>query len=237
MEISVSTQNLSTHEKKFFSGKTVIILDVFRATSFIVTAMALGAKSILPTMTIEEAKKRYNKGRILAGERSAKHIPGFHLGNSPAMLTDWPLRGKEMILTTTNGTKAIAKAKPAAHRLIGSFLNLSACSREAVQHGKPILLFCAGTQGEFSLEDGVAAGAFIDTCIKMQPAYRADDLGMMARQSYLAWRSMGWNQLKMSRSGQRIRRLGAEQDLDYCLQIDRFSVVPTVTKDEVIQID
>lgn len=235
MKISVYTPGAHSDQERTFLDQTVIILDIFRATSFIVTALALGAKHLLPAPSITAAKRRFQKGRLLAGERATKKIAGFHLGNSPSELKDIPLHGKEIILTTTNGTKAIAKARLAQHRLIGSFLNLSACSRRAVGLGAPITIFCAGTRGAFSLEDGVAAGGIIDTCVKMKPGYQLDDLGMMARQSYLAWRAQGWNQLKLSRSGQRIRKLGLEQDLDYCLQIDRFPISPIVSNTNVIK--
>lgn len=230
-------KDLGKHESAI-SDYTVIILDIFRATSFIVTALAQGAKKIIPKLTIEDAKNSYQEGQLLAGERFAKKIEGFHLGNSPTHLQEISLKGKEIILTTSNGTQAIVKAQGAMHRFIGSFLNLSACSRKAVQLGKPILIYCAGSHGEFSLEDAVAAGAIVDTCIQLQPTYEiADDLGMMARQSYLAWRRQGWNQLKLSQGGQRVEALGLQQDLDFCLQIDRFSIVPIVTKNGVIQIN
>lgn len=229
MEISVEVQGLGTKRKEIFTDQTVIILDIFRATSFIVTALALGAKRIIPTASINDARRRCQPGQILAGERAAQKIPQFHLGNTPSLLADLPIRKKEIIFTTTNGTKAIAKAHSAAYRLIGSFLNLSACSRLAVRLGRPITLYCAGTRGEFSLEDGVAAGAFVDTCLQMKPSYQSDDLGLLARQSFLTWRRRGWHQLKAGRSGRRLGRLGAEQDLDHCLQLDRFWCVPIVT--------
>lgn len=216
------------------SEKVVIVLDIFRATSFIVTALALGARRVIPVSTIPEARRLAGKGRILAGERSAEKIEGFDLSNSPSALRYFPLEKKELILTTTNGTKAIAKAKSAEYQLIGSFLNLSACARSAVQLERPIVILCSGTQGAFSLEDGVAAGAFIDTCLKMKPTFQMDDLGMMARESYQSWRRQGWNELKNSRGGRRIIELGLEDDLDYSLQIDRFPITPIVTKEGIV---
>lgn len=223
--------------KENFSDKVVIVLDIFRATSFIITALALGAKRIIPVSTIREARQLATKGRILAGERSAQKIEGFDLGNSPTSLRDFPLENKELIFTTTNGTKAIAKAKDAQYLLIGSFLNLSACARSAVQLEKPILILCSGTHGTFSLEDGVAAGAMIDACLQMKPTYRVNDLGMMARQSYRSWRRQGWNELKNSRGGKRVMELGLEEDLDYSLQVDRFPITPIVTKEGIMIMD
>lgn len=237
MEILVKMNELGKHESAV-SDYTVIILDIFRATSFIVTALAQGAKRIFPKLTIEDAKAAYQEGQLLAGERFAKKIEGFHLGNSPTQLEEVSVKGKEIVMTTSNGTRAIVKAQGAKYRLIGSFLNLSACSRKAIQLGKPILIYCAGSHREFSLEDAVAAGAIVDTCVQLQPTYEvADDLGMMARQSYLSWRRQGWNQLKFSQAGQRVEALGLQQDLDFCLQVDRFSLVPIVTKNGYIQVN
>lgn len=223
--------------EKDLSNKIVIVLDIFRATSFIVTALALGARRILPVTTIQQARQLATNGRILAGERAAKKIDGFHLGNSPSALRDFPIEGKELVLTTTNGTKAIAKARKAAYLLIGSFLNLSDCARTAVQLDKPILILCSGTEGVFSLEDGVAAGAIIDTCLQMKPIYQLDDLGMMARKSYRSWLRRGWNELKYSRGGRRVMELGLEEDLDYSLQIDRFAITPIVTDQGIVVSD
>lgn len=216
------------------SDKVVIVLDIFRATSFIVTALAMGAKRIVPATTIQQARQLAQNGRILAGERDGKKIKGFDLGNSPSILRDYPLKDKELVLTTSNGTRAIAKARKAAYLLIGSFLNLSHCARTAVCLGKSILILCSGTKGTFSLEDGVAAGALIDTCLQMRPLYQLDDLGMMARQSYRSWLRRGWNELKNSRGGKRVMELGLEEDLDYALQIDRFSITPIVTEQGIV---
>lgn len=217
-----------------FTDQVVIVLDIFRATSFIVTALAMGAKRILPAATIEQARQLATDGRILAGERGAKKIDGFDLGNSPSALRDFPIADKELVLTTTNGTRAIARAKEAAYLLIGSFLNLSDCARTAVRLDRPITILCAGTEGSFSLEDGVAAGAIIDTCLQMRPIYHLDDLGMMARKSYRSWLRRGWNELKYSRGGKRVMEIGLEEDLDYALQIDRFSITPVVTDQGIV---
>lgn len=219
--------------------QVVIVLDIFRATSFIVTALAFGAKRIIPVATIQEAKRLANQERILAGERRGQKIEGFDLSNSPSLLRDYPLADREIVLTTTNGTAAIQKAKQAGQLLLGSFLNLSACCRAAVQQDRSILILCSGTEGAFSLEDSVAAGGIIDTCLQMNPTYQLDDLGLMAQQSYRSWRRRGWNELKNSRTGRRVIALGLEEDLDYALQIDRFSIIPAMTKKgiEIIEID
>lgn len=236
MEISVIS-HVKEEYVDVLSDKVVIILDIFRATSFIVTAFAFGAKRVIPVQTIEEARRLATNGRILAGERFGEKIEGFDLGNSPTSLRDFPVKDKEIVLTTTNGTKAIAKAEGARNRLIGSFLNLSACARSAVQLGRSIVIFCSGTNGTFSLEDGVAAGAIIETCLQMKPTYQVSDLGMMMRQSYLAWRRQGWNELKNSQGGRRVIELGSEEDLDYSLQVDRFPFTPMVTDQGIVRID
>lgn len=136
-----------------------VVVDVLRATSTIVQALASGYRRVLCCAEIDEARelrKRLGEG-VLAGERLAQAIPGFDLGNSPAEFVE--PRGETLILTTTNGTRAIVAAAAGAETvLIGSLLNLAAVDAAARDAGAEVEVVCAGVDGRFTLDDAYCAG-------------------------------------------------------------------------------
>ena len=144
-------------------GKNVIVLDVFRTSSTIITALYQGATKILPAFTAQIAwqLKRENPSSVLGGEANCLKIEGFDLGNSPLEYTPEKIRNKTVILSTTNGTTTIHQAKEAANIYIGSFLNASVLVRKLENSQNDLMLACAGTQGEYSLEDVCCAGYFL----------------------------------------------------------------------------
>ncbi|WP_281886645.1 2-phosphosulfolactate phosphatase [Paenibacillus sp. YYML68] len=146
--------------------KTVIAIDVLRATSTMLAALASGCRSIVPVETVNQALTLQQEGELLAGERFCKRIPGFQLGNSPLEFTPDAVGGKTVIMTTTNGTRAIQKSQKAAHVLIGGLLNAEACAREAARLSHEIVIVCAGTQDVFALEDGLCAGLLVEELMK-----------------------------------------------------------------------
>ena len=146
----------------------VVIVDVLRATSAICTALDLGVQSIIPVSTIEEALDFKDKqGRyILAAERNGKIVRGFDLGNSPTEYRKEHLEGRDMVLTTTNGTRAINIAKLDHDIVIGSFLNLSVLTNYLINQDNSIIILCAGWKNDFCLEDTLFAGALSETLLK-----------------------------------------------------------------------
>jgi 2-phosphosulfolactate phosphatase len=214
-------------------GKTVIVIDVFRASSSIVTAFAHGAKAIYPVKTVEEAERLRGENRLLAGERFGEKISGFDLGNSPCQLATEAIQGKELVITTTNGTQALAIAKEGKDVLVGCLLNAKAASQVARQLGEEITILCSGSRGQFSLEDSVAAGFILSHLAKANPNLIMDDLGLLLLHS-TQWARNQLSLLKQSAAGQRNRKLGNEADLDACLQLDRYSIVPYLAGEKLL---
>ncbi|MEW6663305.1 MAG: 2-phosphosulfolactate phosphatase [Bacillota bacterium] len=209
------------------TGKeAVVVIDVLRASSTIITAFNSGCREVIPVASPEEAlemKKNLPKECLLGGEREALIIPGFDLGNSPQEYRPEIVRGKTLVMTTTNGTKALILSKGAASSLIGGFLNASAVTGKLAS-APEVLLACAGTKGRFSLEDFAAAGAIAHR-LSIRGAKLAD-LTMAACGLYLAYREKLEALLSASEHGQRIIRLGWQADISYCGQEDLCPVVP-----------
>jgi 2-phosphosulfolactate phosphatase len=141
-------------------GTMCVVIDVIRATSTIVTALGNGAKGILPVASVEEAfaLKAKNPGALLAGERGGQPLPGFDLGNSPREMTRERVGGREMILTTTNGTQALAACNGAREIVTASFLNFGAVVARMRKAGPPWMILCAGFEGHFGIDDAIVAG-------------------------------------------------------------------------------
>ncbi|MEB3101455.1 2-phosphosulfolactate phosphatase [Ferviditalea candida] len=214
--------------------KTVIVIDVLRATSTIVTALAAGCAGIIPVETVIQAKNLREEGELLGGERYCKKITGFDLGNSPLEYRDHGLQGEKIIMTTTNGTRAMQKVQKASHVLLGSLLNARSCARVAWELKRDVVLVCAGTQDQFSLEDGLCAGCIVD-CIysfaEEQP--EVNDFGLAMRHAYLHAGTDMQNAILSCANGKKLCRLGFEEDVLFCCNFNQFDVVP-VLQDHIL---
>ena len=141
VEVCFSPEQYSLHGNNF---DIVVVIDVLRATSVICTAFHYGVKKIIPISSIEEAYIYLKKGFYVAAERKGEIVNGFKLGNSPLTYKNGDLEGQTLVITTTNGTKAIKTARDCKQLLIGSFLNLDALSNYLLQMNKNVLLLASG---------------------------------------------------------------------------------------------
>jgi 2-phosphosulfolactate phosphatase len=208
-------------------GTIVVVVDIFRATSAMVTAFHHGAKAIIPVSTIKEAKAFKAKGFLAGGERNGEVVDGFAFGNSPFSYMSEEIRGREIALTTTNGTRAInIAAKQADSIVIGSFLNLGALAEWVVPQGKDVVILCAGWRDRFNMEDSLFAGALTNLLLISGKFYSDCD---SANASSLVYRSARRNPLRFLSScshRKRLAHLHLEKDVEYCLQTDITTVVP-----------
>jgi len=204
----------------------VVVIDVFRATSAICTAFQEGINKIIPVATIEEARAYQAKGYVAAAERHGEIVEGFDIGNSPFSYMNPELVGKDVVLSTTNGTQAIEKAKSAENIIIGSFLNLTAVCKYLENKNKDVILLCAGWKGRYNLEDSLFAGAVVEYFEGSIVFTGIPDSSIAARQMYKAAKSNLNNFLKDSSHRRRLQRLNLEKDIEYCLQIDKTDLVP-----------
>src|SRR6266851_4504996 len=136
-------------------GGVAVVIDVLRATTTIIHALAAGCEAVRPCAEVEEAKALADgmrAGRVLlAGERGGRPLPGFDLGNSPGEYVPKICRGTTLVLTTTNGTLALLRAAEAERVLIAGFVNYSAVCEQLRQDLRPLHIVCAGTEGEITL--------------------------------------------------------------------------------------
>lgn len=213
-------------------GKCVVVIDVLRATSCMVTALAHGIEAIIPVKEIDECRQWQQKGLLAAGERNGQKVEGFDLDNSPFSYMQEALKGQTIAVTTTNGTTAIEAAKgKAAHILVGAFLNKSAVIDALRRFKKDVLLLCAGWKGRVNMEDTLFAGAII---AGMPEACIEDDAALIAADLYRLHRHNKMEIMRHCSHVQRLKRLGIEKDIDFCLQEDVYRVVPVLQEDRLV---
>ncbi|MCC6937190.1 MAG: 2-phosphosulfolactate phosphatase [Flavobacteriales bacterium] len=214
----------------------VVVIDILRATSAMVAAFESGVDRIIPVSTIEEAREYIGKpGYIAAAERNGEVVEGFAYGNSPLAYVDQDLRGKTIVMTTTNGTKAINLAKDAPRLVIGSFLNLSALSEWLVSQNENVLLLCSGWKDKFNLEDSVFAGALVERLIDSGKFGVEEDSSIAAKFMYMSARDNFMSILKAAPRRRRIEQLKLLPDAKYCLTPDQCTVIPILRNGELVR--
>ena len=208
------------------ADRTVVVVDILRATSCMTTALAHGVASITPMAHLEECQRMKGQGYATAGERNGEKVDGFDLGNSPFEYMNERLKGRNIAFTTTNGTQALDKSRHAKEVIIGSFLNLTAVANYLRTQPNRILILCAGWKGKVNLEDTLFAGALIDL---LGGEYSLDcDAPKIALHLYEQARSDLQGFLKDSSHVKRLNRLHIEKDIAFCLECDRYDVVPVL---------
>jgi 2-phosphosulfolactate phosphatase len=222
------------------ADRIVVVMDILRATSVIVHAMSQGALEIIPLTTVEEAfqmAKAFPRGFVmLGGERENKEIPGFDLGNSPREYVGERVKGKKIVLTTTNGTKAFHAVSSGKEILAGSFFNIGAIAQRCVESDRNLFIFPSGDKGNFSLEDTLCAGMLIDLILrKEKKGVFLTDASYCAQILYQRFKDNLLEAFHLSHHGKELIDRGFEGDLVYCAQIDRTSLVP-IFREGVIRI-
>jgi len=221
-------------------NRTVVVIDVLRATSVMVHAMWQGALEIIPLATAEaafEMAKVFPRGSIiLGGERRSKKIPGFDLGNSPKEYIAERVKGKKLILTTTNGTKAFHVVSSGREVLAGSFFNIGVMAQRCLELNRDLLIFPSGDEGKFSLEDTICGGMLIERIMK-KGGKRIDlsDASRCAQILYKKFEDNLTEAFHLSHHGKELINRGFIEDLAYCAQIDMTDIVP-IFREGVIRI-
>jgi 2-phosphosulfolactate phosphatase len=211
-------------------GDVIIVIDVLRATTSIVTLLASGAKSVTPVATIKEATELHKKhlDYVLVGERENHKPEGFDLGNSPAMLARELLQERDIILTTTNGTKALIKSKESRWVAVGAFLNAQAVAGKTMEisskNGIGLSFVLAGEKNHFSLEDFLCAGAITERFQKN--AVELSDKTMAALLAFKAAKHNLLESVENSEHGQDLAKMGFSKDIEFSCQLDIYGTVP-----------
>ena len=229
---------------EFFSGKTVVVVDVLRATTTITSAIHSGCRFVLPQGSIEVAKTTYQQFEtdplttgvsMLGGERKGKIVPGFHGGNSPVEYTPEVADDKILILATTNGTVAMDHCSQASRILIGSMVNLTAVAQQVISDPDLVVL-CSGTDGLITSEDVIFAGAFLQRVTELReqsglPVGKFTDPAMIAINHWQTVQGLveGGAALsdffKNARGGINLVKIGHSADIEFAANIDSLPIV------------
>jgi len=228
-------------------GKVCVVFDVLRATSSMITGLGSGVREFLPARTIGEALNLHaaHPGSLLAGEREGLRIGSeltggrcFDLGNSPTEFLSGDLQGKSVVITTTNGTRALRSCVGAREVLIASFLNLSATSQYLIRtHPEEILLVCSGTGEQTAYEDVLGAGALVNLLCKEWGFKILSDAALMAQRLLLHEEMDLVTAFSKSSNGKRLSaHPQLQDDIAFCAQRDRFPMVARMGEDGAIRI-
>lgn len=222
-------------------GGVAVVLDVLRATTVIVQALAAGCREVHPVAELAEARRLASAFPpdtvLLAGERHGLPIPSFDLGNSPDEFTPERCQGRTLVMTTTNGTRAVLACLEAEVVWVAAFTNRSAVLAALRGVSRPIHLVCSGTEGEVSLEDVLLAGALVEGL--GHDVTSLDDSALIARD---AWRALRGGEgpealaraLARGRGGRRVQEIGRAADIAAAARPDfHATILPQVLRDPV----
>lgn len=229
IDVCLSPEMVHLHKTE---GKVVVVIDILRATSCMTTALANGIESITAVASLEECKALGEQGYLTAAERDGKKVEGFDLGNSPFSYMDDSIKGKKIVVTTTNGTHAIVKSAGAKEILVGSFLNFSSIVTYLRNQPNDVLMHCAGWKGKMNLEDTLFAGAVVDalkgdfvhdedsvlTALNLYYSAKADMMGFLSNSSHV----------------RRLQGLGITKDIEFCLSKDKYDVLPIMRDGKIV---
>jgi 2-phosphosulfolactate phosphatase len=216
------------------AGGVAVVIDVLRATTTMIHALAAGCAAVRPCAEVEEARALaggMRAGRVLlAGERDGRPPGGFDLGNSPGDFTAARCRGTTLVMTTSNGTRALLRAEPAARVLVAGFVNYSAVCEQLAREARPVHVVCAGDAGEVALEDALLAGALVDFLSETGPL-RLNDGARIAWDCFTQHGRVLDGALEVSAGGARLRELGYDEDVRAAGRVDQFALVPELRRD------
>lgn len=216
------------------SGGVAVVIDVLRATTTMIHALAAGCTCVRPCAEVEEARALAGEMRVgrvlLGGERGGVPLAGFDIGNSPGEYTPKLCKGTTLVMTTTNGTRALLRAVEAERVLVAGFVNYSAICEQLKQDARPVHIICAGIEGEIALEDTLLAGALVDFLCDVVEVQLNDS----ARLAWDCFENHGRvidGAMTLSKGGSHLKSLGYDEDIRSAAQVDRFALVPELRRD------
>lgn len=223
----------------YFRGRfeIVVVIDVLRATSAICSAFNNGVQAVIPVATIEEAKAYQQKGYLVGAERQGEIVEGFDFGNSPYSYMKEELKEKEVVLSTTNGTKAIYSAKDADILVIGALTNLSTLVDWLKKQNKNVVCLCSGWKDKFNLEDTICAGAIVDELTDTGLFTSDEDSTVAAKYMYRSAKNNYFGFLKSSSHRRRLKKLNLNKDILYCLTPNQTPVIPILKDEKLVKLE
>ncbi|MEO9965392.1 MAG: 2-phosphosulfolactate phosphatase [Reichenbachiella sp.] len=221
IEVCLSPELIGLYD---LEGKIVVVVDILRATSVMVTALANGASEIIPVATLEEAQAFLDQGFLCAAERGGAPVEGFPLDNSPLNYMNDSILGKPIVITTTNGTLAITKSTAADQVLVGAFLNIQSVADYIVSQDKDVIVHCAGWKGKVNMEDTLFAGNMVELLTASHDL--ACDTAHMALKYYQSAKDNLFETVKNSAHAKRLNKLNIIKDIEFCVSHNVYDLVP-----------
>lgn len=237
IEISFTPENYAVYNN---AEQIVIVNDIFRATSAICTAFRYGAKEVIPVASVDEALDYKEKGYLVGAERNGIKLEGFDFGNSPYSYMDQSIEDQSIVLTTTNGTRAIDIAKDAFQVVIGAFTNLSALADYVGNQERDILVLCSGWKGRYNLEDTLFGGALVKMLVDknlLDVQSDVEDSALSAMYLYNMAKDDPYKFLMNSSHRRRLKNLNLKEDIRYCLTLDQTDIIPVLEGGKLIQLE
>lgn len=231
IDIIISADDIKEEKIK---GKSIVVIDILRATSVITTAINNGCTEVIPVIKIEEALEKVKHNRenyILGGERKALKIEGFDCSNSPLEYEQKVVKDKTLVITTSNGTRAIKGSLSAKDILIGALINGKAVSEKLISLKNDVVIVNSGTDGQFSIDDFICSG-YIINCIAKNEEVKLTDIAEVAK--YLYDKNPNMELTSEAKHFKRLMSLGLADDLEYCYKKDIVNIVPQY-KDGIIK--
>ncbi|MFQ5571764.1 MAG: 2-phosphosulfolactate phosphatase [Rhodothermales bacterium] len=238
IEVFLTSHHLTEEDVK---DRAVVVVDVLRSSASILAALKNGARDVVPVSDAAEAGKIASNldqsGYLLGGERGGERIEGYHLGNSPLEYMEEQVKGRTIILNTTNGTGAITRARAARHLLIGSFLNARRVVDFVKKADSDVTIVCAGTGNRASLEDILCAGLLLYRLWNGEEPESVSDTAYLAFTQYRNDREDLNAALRHCLHAQWLIEHGYAADVAYCMQIDTTPLLPYYTENRLILAD
>lgn len=223
VEVCFSPEEFDLYKQEY---KAVVAIDVLRATTAICTAFQYGAEKMIPVSTVEEAKALKNEGFLAGAERNGQIVEGFDFGNSPYSYMGEHIKGQTLVLTTTNGTKAINRAAETHEVYVGALVNLDAIIKLLIDQPTDVLLLASGWQGKFNLEDSICAGAITEALLESGMYMSDEDSTIAALFLFKKAKDNYFGFLKASSHRRRLKNLNLNEDIKYCLTPNQTDVIP-----------
>lgn len=234
VEVCFSPNEFDLYKQEY---SVVVAIDVLRATTAICTALEHGVEKIIPVSTIEEALAYKSKGYIAGAERNGKIVEGFEFGNSPFSYMDPAIRGKTVVLTTTNGTRAINIAAQTHEVIVGSLINLDAVIDYLLEKPNDVLLLASGWQGKFNLEDSICAGAITEALLQSGKYMSDEDSTIASMYLFKEAKVNYFGFLKASSHRRRLKNLNLNEDIKYCLTPNQTRVIPVYRNGALVKME
>jgi 2-phosphosulfolactate phosphatase len=221
------------------TGKTLVMIDILRASTTICQALKSGARAIIPVVEPGEATEMRSKIgvdiTVLGGERKGIKIDGFDLGNSPLEYTEDKVKGKTVVLTTSNGTRGYNRAALSKLLITGALVNISAVTRKVSQAGQDVVILCAGQDGDFSIEDTLCGGMLLHKLLT--DAKMELELNDAAELALLLYRSNSRalrQTIARGEHGRYLTKIGFGSDVEMATEVDSIPVLPISRESRII---